>query len=136
MPKVVAKGHRVTNSYKWYLNHGCNNYGDGLWEQFYLNDPLTWLPDATPAEAALVVGGETTMWSECVDPAIFDAIVWPRAAAAAEQLWSPRNATRSTAGTAVGIRLAEHRCRLVGRGINAAPIDDSAYAKDYNQGCQ
>ena len=27
MPGVVAAGHRTTNSYKWYLNHGCNNYG-------------------------------------------------------------------------------------------------------------
>ena len=29
-------GHTVTNSYKWYLNHGCNNYGDGLWADFYV----------------------------------------------------------------------------------------------------
>lgn len=26
------------------------------------------------------------MWGECVDAVIFDAIVWPRAAAAAEQV--------------------------------------------------
>ena len=29
MPRVIAAGHRVTNSYKWYLNHGCDNFGDG-----------------------------------------------------------------------------------------------------------
>ena len=24
---------------RWYLNHGCDYYGDGDWESFYVNDP-------------------------------------------------------------------------------------------------
>ena len=32
LPGVVKAGHRATNSYGWYLNHGCNNYGDGVWQ--------------------------------------------------------------------------------------------------------
>lgn len=135
MPAVVAAGHRTTNSFKWYLNHGCNNYGDGLWADFYENDPLNFVPNASAAEQALVVGGETTMWAECVDHVIFDSIVWPRAAAAAEKLWSPRTATQK-ATEEVGERLAEHRCRLVARGVRAAPINDiMADSRGLNAGC-
>lgn len=50
------------------------------------------------------------MWGECVDAVIFDAIVWPRAAAAAEQLWSPQHMT-TAATDEVAMRLAQHRCR-------------------------
>eukprot|EP00051_Salpingoeca_urceolata_P026409 m.477188 g.477188 ORF g.477188 m.477188 type:complete len:553 (-) comp20774_c0_seq1:150-1808(-) len=135
MPGVIKKGHRVTNSYKWYLNHGCNNYGDGVWKDFYVNDPLKFVPGTTPEEQRLVMGGETTMWGECVDSVIFDAVVWPRAAAAAEQLWSPQHMTQS-ASSAVARRLAGHRCRLVARGVDAAPIDDSGDPRTLNPGCQ
>ena len=135
MPAVVAAGHRTTNSYKWYLNHGCDNFGDGNWPAFYENDPLHFVPGATAAEQALVVGGETTMWAECVDSVIFDSIVWPRAAAAAEQLWSPQANTRN-ASQDVGRRLAEHRCRLVARGVRAAPLNDGGKdSRALNAGC-
>ena len=93
------------------------------------------MPNASAAEQALVVGGETTMWAECVDHIIFDSIVWPRAAAAAEKLWSPRAATQN-ATTEVGERLAEHRCRLVARGVRAAPIFDGGDdPRGLNAGC-
>ncbi len=125
MPGVLRAGHRTTNSYKWYLNHGCDNYGDGVWGSFYENDPMKWAGTGlSPAQQRLVLGGETTMWSECVDAQSFDSIVWPRTAAAAEQLWSPRARTR-TADAATASRLSEFRCRLVGRGVRAGPIDDS-----------
>jgi len=42
-----------------------------------------------PAEEALILGGEATMWTEHVTPETFDARVWPRTAAIAERLWSP-----------------------------------------------
>ena len=63
LPAVTAAGLRATNSYKWYLNHGCSNDGDGTWDDFYVNDPLRWLPGkgVTPAQKRLVLGGETTM---------------------------------------------------------------------------
>jgi hexosaminidase len=125
-----------TNSYKWYLNHGCNNYGDGLWRDFYSNDPFNLVPTTTPPEQlALIVGGETTMWSECVNSVIFDGIVWPRAAAAAEQLWSPAEFTKSADLFLVGQRLAEHRCRLVARGIRAGPLFDDDGPRHFNGGC-
>ena len=45
-----------------YLNHGCNNYGDGVWRDFYANDPLKYVVNNTAEEQKLVMGGETTMW--------------------------------------------------------------------------
>eukprot|EP01047_Picozoa_sp_COSAG01_P059256 COSAG01_NODE_7089_length_3358_cov_14.827554_4_plen_230_part_00 len=134
-----------------YLNHGCDNTGDGVWQNFYANEPLQYVPkDITPAKEKLIVGGETTMWAECVDAVIFDSIVWPRAAAAAEKLWSPKAATGAgtctlhastpvsnhrchlagcalkvpavTCNEMVSARMAEHRCRMVANGVSALPL--------------
>jgi N-acetyl-beta-hexosaminidase len=92
--------------------------------------------DATAAEKALIIGGETTMWGECVDAVNFDGVVWPRAAAAAEQLWSPQAKTANASkDVPVANRLAEHRCRLVGRGVAAAPLDSSDL-HTVDPGCQ
>eukprot|EP00040_Diaphanoeca_grandis_P004491 m.29055 g.29055 ORF g.29055 m.29055 type:complete len:569 (-) comp16032_c0_seq1:22-1728(-) len=136
---VIARGHRATNSFGWYLNHGCNNYGDGVWTEFYVNDPLKYaFKNATEAEKELIIGGEVTMWGECVDAINFDGVVWPRTAGAAEQLWSPSNFTlaNSTIPDATYIRLAEHRCRLLSRGIESAPLDSSSRPREVNPGCQ
>ena len=95
-------------------------------------------PQATPADQLQrIVGGETTMWAECVDSVIFDSIVWPRAAAAAEKLWSTAESTtvNMTDLFFVGQRLAEHRCRLVARGIRAAPLFDDMGPRQLNGGC-
>jgi hypothetical protein len=60
---VIKRGHRTTNSFGWYLNHGCNDYGDGVWTSFYANDPLLYAgAGATAEELSLIIGGETTMW--------------------------------------------------------------------------
>jgi hexosaminidase len=75
------------------------------------------------------------MWAECVDPVNFDSIVWPRAAAAAEQLWSPAANTSAPDLFEVGQRLAEHRCRLVARGIRAAPLMDDDGPRHFIGGC-
>jgi hexosaminidase len=58
--------------------------------EHYLNDPLPEGHGLTEAEARHVLGGEATMWAEWVTPETIDSRIWPRTAAVAERLWSPR----------------------------------------------
>ena len=61
--------------------------------QHYKADPLPADSSLTPQEAKHVLGGEATMWSEWVSPETIDSRIWPRTAAIAERLWSPRTVT-------------------------------------------
>lgn len=61
--------------------------------QHYLADPIPANSTLTTEEARHVLGGEATMWGEWVSPETIDSRVWPRTAAIAERLWSPRNVT-------------------------------------------
>jgi len=58
--------------------------------QHYVADPLPADSTLTPEEAKHVLGGEATMWGEWVTPETIDSRIWPRTAAIAERLWSPR----------------------------------------------
>lgn len=44
----------------------------------------------TKEERSRILGGETTMWGELVTPLTIDSRIWPRTAAIAERLWSPK----------------------------------------------
>jgi len=61
--------------------------------QHYLADPIPQDTTLTTEEQRFVLGGEATMWSEWVSPETIDSRIWPRTAAIAERLWSPRNVT-------------------------------------------
>ena len=61
--------------------------------QHYRADPLPADSTLTPEEAKHVLGGEATMWGEWVSPETIDSRIWPRTAAIAERLWSPRTVT-------------------------------------------
>ncbi len=58
--------------------------------QHYVVDPIAADTTLTAEEQKRVLGGEATMWSEWVSPETIDSRIWPRTAAIAERLWSPR----------------------------------------------
>ena len=61
--------------------------------QHYQADPIPANSSLTPEEAKHILGGEATMWGEYVGPETIDSRIWPRTAAIAERLWSPREVT-------------------------------------------
>lgn len=64
------------------------------------------------------------MWSEQTDPVVLDSMVWPRASAAAEVLWSGAKDARGMNRSQVEAspRLGEMRERMVLRGVGAGPV--------------
>lgn len=56
----------------------------------YRVDPLPANSNLTPEQAARILGGEACSWAEYVGPRTIDSRLWPRTAAIAERLWSPR----------------------------------------------
>jgi hypothetical protein len=70
-----------------------------------------------------VIGGEVTVWSERLDPAIMLATAFPRAAAAAERLWSPRAKDIVAETAAARVRLEELRCVLLDRGLGVSTLE-------------
>ena len=89
-PKGLAEaahaGYKAMLSNGWYL--------DLMWsaERHYMNEPFSGdAANLTPEERQRVLGGESCMWAEFVDPENVDSRIWPRNAAIAERLWSPQN---------------------------------------------
>jgi hexosaminidase len=65
--------------------------------QHYAADPEGEGPTTlTSEESKRILGGEAALWSEYVTPDNVDSRIWPRTAAIAERLWSPRT-TRDVA---------------------------------------
>ncbi|XP_078177842.1 beta-hexosaminidase 1 [Carex rostrata] len=117
-PKAVEKGFKciVSNQGVWYLDHL-----DIPWEKFYTSEPLEGINNTEHHK--LVLGGEVCMWSETADTSDVQQTIWPRAAAAAEKLWSPLEATAVyDLNQTVLPRFQYFRCLLNNRGIAAAPV--------------
>lgn len=87
----------------------------------YSHDPRA---NLTEEEAKLVLGGEVAAWSESIDPVSMDGILWPRASAAGEVLWSGRQdaSGQNRSQYDAAPRLAEFRERMVARGIRSEPV--------------
>jgi len=99
-------------SKSWYLDHL-----DVVWDNVYKNEPCTGLPLEVCMKK--VLGGQGEMWGETVDISDLESTVWPRMAAIAERLWSPKEVNNVTAAES---RLAHFRCLLNARGVRSAPV--------------
>lgn len=96
--------------------------GPGEWEFYHSVDPLPANTTLTPGEQARVLGGEVCMWTLYEDATNFLPTVFPRALAVAERLWSAQGKAVDEPN-ALGERMQALRCRLVARGVAAAPIN-------------
>lgn len=120
--EVLALGYNVLrnvgyDSISWYLDNL-----NVMWDAVYQNEPCKGVP--TDELCQLVLGGHGEMWGETVDGSDLQQTVWPRLAAIAEKLWSPKEKTQDVAAALPRIR--EFRCLLLERGIAAAPVDNKA----------
>lgn len=84
LAQSTGRGHPSILSAPYYLDHIRTA------EEHYNADPIPQWTDLTPEQQALVLGGEACMWSEHVTAETVDSRIWPRLAAIAERLWSPR----------------------------------------------
>ncbi|KAF2147191.1 glycoside hydrolase family 20 protein [Aplosporella prunicola CBS 121167] len=140
--QTVASGHKalVGNYNYWYLDCGKGQWLDFSpetaqtyypfndycnprknWRLMYSYDPYGGVPKDLQH---LVVGGECHLWMEQTDSVNLDSMLWPRAAAAAEVLWSgPKDAQgNNRSQIEASPRLSDFRERLVARGVKAEPI--------------
>jgi len=85
---AATQGYRGMLSAGYYLDHVRSA------AYHYAVDPLSGpAAQLTPEQTARILGGEACMWAELVDAETVDSRIWPRAAAIAERLWSPRELT-------------------------------------------
>ena len=113
---VVNAGYRAILSTPWYLE---DVHLITPWQDFYTVEPMKGIAEDDAKLKARVLGGEAAMWGEYIDGSQLLNTAWPRTAATAERLWSPR-AMNSTAEA--GPRLAQFRCLLLERGIPAGTL--------------
>ncbi|KAF1919382.1 glycoside hydrolase superfamily [Ampelomyces quisqualis] len=140
--QIVQSGHKaLTGNYQsWYLDCGKGQWLDFSqstsasswpytdycapyhnWRLMYSSDPLSGVPESLHH---LVLGGEAHMWAEQTDPVNVDGMIWPRACAVAEVLWSGAKDEmgRNRSQVEASPRLGEMRERLVMKGVGAESI--------------
>lgn len=102
----ARQGYSGILSAPWYLDHMRTA------EYHYLADPLTGAT-LSPEESARILGGEACMWGEHLSIESIDSRIWPRMAAIAERLWSPRE-VRDVADMYRRLDLMRPRLELAG----------------------
>ena len=144
MSFVVEQGFRGVKCDDWYLS----SPGLDVWDAYaadpltdavctYLGEPpvqnctCTQRPDPSyygcfniQSQTLIdrVIGGEASIWGEQADATNLLQLLWPRVSAVGERLWSPQFVNDQAAALP---RLTDHRCRLVARGVPAAPVQPS-----------
>ncbi|OXG85443.1 hexosaminidase [Cryptococcus neoformans A2-102-5] len=132
--KVLDQGYRIVHASADYFYLDCgqggwfgeegggNSWCDPMktWARMYSFDPFK---DVKAEERHLILGGQTSLWTEQTDETNLEPTLWPRAAALAEVFWSgpgpdgrPRSANKALS------RMHDIRYRMVGRGVRATPL--------------
>lgn len=119
MSKITGQGYRTIMSDGWYL-HVLDTGGD--WEKFYNVEPTNW--SGSVSKKKLVFGGEGCLWTEFLNSNNIIPTTFPRSSAIAERLWSEEQITDVKDAT---LRLEEHNCRMMSRGIHSRPANDFGY---------
>ena len=85
---AAKQGFRGILSNGYYLDLGWSA------ARHYAVDPLSGAAaNLSPDEKARILGGESCMWAEYINPENIDSRIWPRNAVIAERLWSPQEVT-------------------------------------------
>merc|ERR1712032_1469075 len=91
MEVVTSNGLRAVVSACWYLDifaPGKTDWGRE-WADYYSCDPQDF--NGTAEMKKRVIGGHGAIWGEATDATNLLPVVWPRLAATAERLWSPKD---------------------------------------------
>ncbi|KAI1333290.1 glycoside hydrolase family 20 protein [Xylariaceae sp. FL0255] len=140
---LTAQGFKVISSNYNYLYLDCGrgqwlNFANGAefdtyypfldwcspskgWRLIYSYNPREGL---SAEQAKLVIGAEVAGWTESIDNASIDDILWPRTSAMGEVLWSGRTDATGQNRSQVDAapRLAEFREHMVARGVGSAIV--------------
>jgi hexosaminidase len=81
----AAQGYTGILAAPYYLDHQLTS------EQMFLDDVIPADTKMTPDQQKLILGGETCMWAEQINPQTADSRIWPRSLAVAERFWSPQS---------------------------------------------
>jgi hexosaminidase len=85
LAKAVKQGYRGILSNGYYLDLGWSA------ARHYAVDPMSGdAANLSVEQKQRILGGESCMWAEYVNPENVDSRIWPRNAAIAERLWSPQ----------------------------------------------
>lgn len=106
------------NSAAYYLD-----YLNLQWSDVYGVDVLAGVTNASALP--YILGGEMCAWGETMDAGTVLQVVWPRAAAGAERLWSYNFNTSTAQDWATITRLSAFRCLLWERGIPAGSLGNA-----------
>jgi hexosaminidase len=88
LAQAAKQGYRGILSNGYYLDLGWSA------ARHYASDPMSGdAANLSAEEKQRILGGESCMWAEYVNPENVDSRIWPRNAAIAERLWSPQNVT-------------------------------------------
>ena len=122
MNRVTKSGYKTVLSSCWYLNY--IRYGLD-WPKLYKCDPQDF--PGTKKQKELVIGGSAAIWGEYVDATNIIQRSFGRAFAVAERLWSSKDTISISQAL---VRIWEHRCRYIDRGIPVEPVTRSKFCRN------